>query len=199
MSRERDNVEFVRFAQKSMGIPVDGWAGRETRRAFTALVDQVRPGPSSPWPEDNEEALIEFYGQRGENLIHIPTPYEMRLAWNLDVTTNRILVNERCAESLARILRNILEFYGSPAEVAAARMDRFGGCFNNRRMRFGRKWSRHAWACAIDLNPTENRLYDPWPGTATMPVDVIKLFEAEGWKSLAREIGRDAMHFQATR
>ena len=32
----------------------------------------------------------------------------------------------------------------------------------------------------------------------TCPVEVIDIFEAEGWKSGAR-LGQDAMHFQATK
>jgi hypothetical protein len=65
-------------------------------------------------------------------------------------------------------------------------------------MRGGHAWSRHAWGIAIDLDPDRNGLHAPWPISATMPEPVIRIFEKHGWKSYARSLGRDAMHFQAT-
>lgn len=153
------------------------------------------------WPIDSTPAIEAFFGPRGDesNLTRLALPYEMRLAWDPAQRVRRVTCHKLVADSLGRVLASILEHYGSPEEVAAHRMDLFGGCYNVRRMRGGTSWSRHSWGIAIDLDPLQNGLMTPWPDKATMPLEVIKLFEAEGWKSGARAWKRDAMHFQCTR
>lgn len=199
MSKERDNETFARLVQahlKAQGhrIAVDGWAGRATRRAWDREMDT-----SNPWPADTEEALTDFYGPRGSNLVLMQLPYPMRLAWDHGTVVTRTRCNSRVSQSLGKVLQSILDHYGLD-EIQRLGLDLFGGVVRVRRMRGNsRRWSRHSWGCAIDLDPLHNRLSYPWPQRATMPEKVIELFEAEGWKSYARARGNDAMHFQATR
>ncbi|MDA1014973.1 MAG: M15 family metallopeptidase [Planctomycetota bacterium] len=150
------------------------------------------------WPADTDAAITTFFGERDSNRSYLQLPYPMRLAWDLGTTVTRIQCNTKVVDSLGRILSAILEFYGSLEGVQEARMDRFAGCFAVRKMRGGTSWSRHSWGIAIDIDSEQNGLTTAWPSKATMPEDVIKIFEAEGWKSGARAWGRDAMHFQAT-
>lgn len=204
---------------------VDGHPGRATRAAFEEAVIShgfgsalKAPGPPSPahdpgtlgvdepnatpglsnWPSANPGALHAFYGPPGTGQVTVPLPYPMRLAWDPDTQTQRITCHSKVASSLQECLAGILEHYGSLAGVRAARMDLLGGAYNLRKMRGGTNWSLHAYGAAIDLDPLHNGLKTPWPTKATMPEEVIEIFEKRGWTSLARVIGRDAMHFQAT-
>lgn len=151
------------------------------------------------WPLDDYTSLLNFYGKPGSNIIKLKSPYPLRLAWDTASITNNISCNIKVRDSLERIFLSILNHYGSANEVKAANMDLYGGCFNVRKMRGSDQWSRHSWGIAIDIDPSHNGFTTPWPGEAIMPEAVIKIFEAEGWKSGARAWGRDAMHFQATR
>jgi hypothetical protein len=66
-------------------------------------------------------------------------------------------------------------------------------------MRGGSLPSLHARGAAIDLASDTNRMSQSWPVSADMPLEVMEYFAAEGWVGLGWLIGRDAMHFQATR
>ena len=154
----------------------------------------------SDWPDDNQSDIVRRFGPPGPSrLVMLDLPYPMRIAWETTTTVNRLSCHSLVKDSLRAILEGILAHYGNIAAVRAARMDLYGGCYNYRKMRGGSSWSRHAWGIAIDIDPDRNGLRTPWPGEATMPLDVIEIFEAAGWKSGARAWSRDAMHFQATK
>lgn len=204
--KDTDNERFARLNQEWLAaeghdVDVDGWAGEITRNAWRTQTGFTEPTPdAAPWPPTDERSLIDFYGPPGESqLVMVRLPYPMRLAWDHSTTVERTQCHRKVAESLVALLEEILELYGDVGEVAEARMDLYGGCYNYRRQRGGRSWSLHAWGAAIDLDPLQNRLDWPWPDKATMPVEVIDLFESAGWTSGARAWGWDAMHFQATR
>lgn len=151
------------------------------------------------WPADNEPALKAYFGSPGESqLVSLDLPYPMRIAWSRTDIITRTRCHRKVAESLHSILTDILRHYGSLTAVQAARMDLFGGIYNFRKMRNGNSWSRHSWGIAIDLDPDQNGLNTAWPSLATMPRDVISIFDRQGWKSGGLAWGRDAMHFQAT-
>ncbi len=181
--------------------PHDGvWGGR-TQEAYDQWQEMQRGGLTNPWPQDTEEALTAFYGEAGRvPLVHCHCPYPMRLAWRLDVTLERFSCHPKVKASLQRVLDTIFDHYHrDPEEIAAVRMDRFGGCYNNRpRQGNWRRPSLHARGAAIDLDPEHNAFR--WGrDRATMPPAVIDIFEAEGWLSAGRSWGYDFMHFQATR
>lgn len=155
------------------------------------------------WPTPDEASIRAYYGPPGETQLRtVRLPYQMRLSWALTAApVDRIRCHRLVADDLCSILAEIkAEVYqGDMAALAAAGLDILGGVYNLRRMRDNPgKWSMHAWGIAIDLDPLRNDLRTPWPSRATMPVQVIEVFERHGWTSLARVIGRDAMHFQAT-
>ena len=72
-------------------------------------------------------------------------------------------------------------------------------CFNWRVVRGGTSLSRHAHAIALDIDPKDNGMsahYDKRDKT-TIPIRVIKAFEAEGWTWGGRwDAPCDAMHFE---
>lgn len=205
-ARCRDNAKFAERAQlwlRSQGQPidVDGWAGTETCAAATrVLIDRpVDRQLSNPWPAPDERSLMDFYGHPGPaGLVEIRFPYPMRLAWNHSVVIHRSRCHHKVRESLESVLESILDLYGSVAEVRKNRMDLFAGIYNLRAQRGASAWSLHAWGAAIDLDSKRNGFRTPWPSVATMPVEVVEIFERHHWKSGARAWKRDAMHFQAT-
>lgn len=196
--------------------PVDGFWGPSTEFAFDQA---MHPSESSDWrdgqveedlsienpngwPNADQTSLIEFYGQPGDssNLTQIELPFPMRIAWNPSQVVTKTTVHKKCAESLLRILNEILDHYGLD-EIQRLRIDHFGGVYNVRKKRGGSTWSSHAFAAAIDLDPANNklRMKAPEASFSQSPyIPMIKAFESEGWTSLGRAKNYDWMHFQAT-
>ncbi len=207
MSKASDNEALARDVQtwlRSRGhdVGLDGWAGKGTRAALRRAVSELGIPVDSPgrWPAPATNALKEFYGDPGTGQTTMELPWPMRLAWDLDSTVSRVTCHRLVKDSLRLILEELLSdvYNGDLMALREDRMDHYGGIFNKRRKRGGTTWSVHAFGAAIDLDTTRNGLSTAWPEKATMPLAVIELFERHGWTSLARVIGRDAMHFQAT-
>ena len=163
------------------------------------------------WPADTHADLSAFYsahqlradgrptqackrGQPGDAPALSDAPLLGSLEDGHEGTDNLV------AESSTRVLRNVLQHYGSLNGIKQARMHLYGGCYNYRRISGSGRLSTHAWGAGIDLDPDRNPLgkaYDE--GEGMMPRPVIEIFEAEGWKWGGRFISRpDCMHFQAT-
>lgn len=148
------------------------------------------------WPKQDYASMLAFYGNVGENQTQLALPYPMRLAWDTSKTVHKLTCHNKVHDSLGRVLANILAHYGSLEAIQQARMDLFGGCLNVRKVRGGTNWSIHSWGCAIDLDPDHNAL-NTHRDHATMPPEVIRIFQAEGWLSLGAAKNYDFMHFQA--
>ncbi len=200
----------VALLQRWIGVtPDDGIFGHQTlskledKLGITSYRDsqQTTKGElrtTSSWPADTTSALIRYYGKPGpSNLVKITFPYPMRLAWDLSQKATSSRCHKKVKDSLERALEMILEHYNGIDGVREARMDRFGGIYNFRKMRGGSSYSRHSWGIAIDLDPDQNGLHVRRP-RATMPEAVVRIFEAVGAKSGGRAWGRDWMHYQFT-
>ena len=133
---------------------------------------------ANTWPKQNFSAMVGYYGNVGENQARLILPYPMRLSWDTSKTVNRITCHANVRESLERVLKGILQYYGNLERVQEARMDLFGGCLNVRRVRGGNAWSIHSWGAAIDLDPLQNSL-SMHREQATMPEAVIDIFAEE--------------------
>lgn len=160
----------------------------------------------STWPK--QSAMSSFYGNpdvnndgaadaawEAANLTYIVPPYAMFYAGK---PTSRIRCHKRVADSLLRCLTRIGEEI--PAEVIErCQLDQFGGVYNFRPKRGNSKsLSTHAYAAAIDLAPVINAFkvkYGSRPNM--MPMEVVRIFEAEGWVWGGPWSNGDAMHFQA--
>lgn len=151
------------------------------------------------WPRQKDMAT--FYGEPGENHTLLTLPYPMRLAWDPGVSVKKITINAKCAESASRALAKAKDVMGYE-QIRRLRLDLFGGCFNNRKMRGGSSLSTHAFACALDIDPERNQLRWGSDRAAMAKKECapfLDAFEAEGWISLGRERNFDWMHIQAAR
>lgn len=169
--------------QKAVGTsPADGWPGRGTVAALEAKLgitvetpttkpkDVPKRGSASVatarnnWPSPDSSSMNSFYGRPAQesNLVRVPFPYKMRLYKRgaaLNVKSHR--AHKRCGDSLAAILGDLLGEYGLDG-LEEYGLDVFGGIYNDRSVRGGRSKSKHAWGCAIDLNPLENQNRQKW-------------------------------------
>ncbi|MDP3463388.1 MAG: hypothetical protein Q8S18_11405 [Bacteroidales bacterium] len=219
-SRNRQLTAFIQMLATDAGIDAgltDGFWGPQTQFAFDSLLyfeehgllppnwrDET-PMPLNPnsWPAQSESELIAFYGQPGDEskLVLVDVPYEHRLAWDLNTKVRRIRCHNKVADPLLRVLNKVKQRYGDD-QIRQLRLDRFGGCYNQRRMRGGSAWSTHAWGIALDYDPDMNRLnwgrdkasfakpeYNSW----------WQYWEEEGWVSLGKSANYDWMHVQAAK
>ena len=102
------------------------------------------------------------------------------------------------ADKFLAVFNDILAHYGL-AEIQRLGIDKYGGCFNYRKMRGGTQLSRHSWGVAIDLDPQRNLLKET-SATARFArpeyKPMIDIFYKHGFVSLGREKNYDWMHFQ---
>lgn len=208
---QRVRVAVEQWMMQGIGAytgPIDGIEGPLTQLALAKWQDHLtfnrrspNPGAGVPkatqWPRQRD--LVKFYGKPGTGHTRIKPPYP--IFYGDDELEDGYIIHEKCAESRMRIYERTLSEYG-PERIHELGIDRFGGCFNNRKMRNGRTLSTHAYACAEDWDPTRNQLRET-SRTARFArpeyAPFIDAFEAEGWISLGRARDFDWMHFQAAR
>jgi len=163
------------------------------------------------WPLQRE--CNEFYGNpdpegsgvpsqawEQENLVPIVPPYRMYLAWDTRRVVKSFRIHRKVEPTLSRVMQKIFALYGSDQAVENARMHLFGGSYNFRMMRGTAALSMHSWGCAIDLDPANNNFGRRWRGDShMMPMEVVTIFEQEGFTWGGRWRRPDPMHFQAAR
>lgn len=196
--------------------PIDGYAGNQTIGALVEwnhrqvygsdlVLDMAPTGPAVASGFPKQSGCDAYYGKPGSaverQLVMVELPFEMRLDWNLRQKATRVRLHKRCAESAASAMREILRRYGK-AELRRLGLDRHAGTYNHRRMRGGSDWSMHAYGCAWDFYAAPNGLTTRCPQALFCGREYRAFFdiwEAHGWISLGRAIGRDWMHVQAAR
>ncbi len=194
---------------------IDGYWGPQTEYAFDSLAHYLATG-SMPhpwrdetpldvnpngWPAQDQAAVKTFYGGMGANLVRLELPYPHRLAWNLRKSVNSFSCHAKVHDSAQRALQRVFEHYGME-RIKELGLDRWGGCYNKRKMRGGNRWSMHSWGIALDYDPERNQFkwgrdraafahpdYDVW----------WRCWEEEGWLSLGRTKNFDWMHLQAAK
>ena len=209
---------FIQIACLEAGFDpgeIDGRWGPNTENAYKnyryLLANGKPPAPWRPedlarinpnnWPSQYTAEFDLFYGPKGSNLVRIDLPYSMKLAWDTTVTVNSFSCHAKVHDSMLRVLTAVLNHYGI-TEIRRLKLDLFGGCYNQRQIRGGTKWSMHSWGIAVDFDPARNKLewgrdkaafagqeYDKW----------WELWETEGWVSLGRQRNFDWMHVQAAK
>ena len=141
------------------------------------------------------------YGIPSKNpnyLVTLNLPYPMRLSWDKNVKVNKIQCHKLAASKLDSIFKEILSTYGYE-KIVELGIDLYGGCFNFRAMRGGSEYSRHSWGIAIDLDPERNQLKTKWSNAQFSKPEykpMIDIFYKNGFVSLGKEKGFDAMHFE---
>lgn len=145
--------------------------------------------------------LLAEYGQPGDpdNLTTIILPYPMRIAWDKAKTVTKIQCHKKIATNLLGVFTDLLEHYGYD-KLKELGIDLFGGCLNVRLMRGSKtKWSRHAWAVAVDLDPERNKLKETKKTARFARPEyqpMIDIFYKHGFLGLGPEQDRDWMHFE---
>lgn len=207
--------QFVRHVQAQLqarGLysgKIDGDPGPVTMAALARALSND-PILSVPEPADlgvtypTQAKMVDFYGAAGGKDCTAGTvvlPFEFPLAWDDSQKIKRFSCHTRVAQPLTSIFREAVAHYGE-TQFRELRLDRFGGCYNYRKMRNGSALSMHAWGVAVDLDPENNQLkwgrdkatfakpdYDAW----------WKIVEDHGAVSLGRARNYDWMHFQFAR
>lgn len=192
---ERETLKF----QAANGLRPDGIVGEKTR-AFITSVSNNTP-LSQRWPKQNYKSMVNFYGPVGENTTSLELPYMMKLAWNKNVKVKKFTCHQKCAKGFYNVFEKVLKTYGEK-EIQRLRLDLFGGCLNVRKMRGGSSWSTHSWACAIDIDPDNNKLR--WGKNRAKMAhpdynNYWNFVEEEGGVSLGRKRNMDYMHWQFAR
>lgn len=191
---------------------IDGLAGPQTAAAVAVYHRERLPKPSpSPatvagktvWPRRRDaRAMIDMFGEPGgpqATAGRCKLPFDFIIAWDDDQRIRSFACNSRVADDLTAIFAEAARHYGE-AEFRRLRLDRWGGCFADRKMRGSRTTtSTHAWGIAVDLDPENNQLrwgrdraqlalpeYDAW----------WRIVEAHGAVSLGRMKNYDFMHWQ---
>jgi hypothetical protein len=225
-SRQRRAVAFLQLMCIDAGFDageIDGLWGPQTEFAFESFEILRKTGePPVPWrddepldvnpnnwPPENQGALEAFYGPHGmpgratppPPMLRVACPWTLRLAWDTSQIVRSISIHERVARSLERILGRVHAHYGED-RLQDLRLDLYGGSYAPRRKRHGTSWSTHAWAIAIDWDPSNNKL--EWGrdrASLARPeyADWWRFWEEEGWVSLGRARNFDWMHVQAAR
>lgn len=185
------NRDQIIELQHAVGTEPDGFWGPKSTSACKAHLARLMPHPN-PWPDPDFASMVAFYGQPGDesHLVNVPSPKWIRL-YDGDTRPTTIRCHEKVAESLLRAL-------SAAHEAAPDHVSRYFGCYNFRKMRGGRSYSKHAWGAAIDLAANTNGNHMHWPTRADMPLSVMEAFAREGWTPAGAFWSRDAMHFEAT-
>lgn len=148
-----------------------------------------------------DEQIIKAYGQPGdpENLAVISLPYPMRIAWDKSHFVSKMQCHKKLTGKFQSVFEELLKVYGLD-KLRELEIDIFGGCYNLRQMRGSKtKWSRHAWAIAIDLNPEKNGLKTAWANSQFSKPEynsIIDIFYKNGFINYGKELNRDAMHWE---
>ncbi len=146
--------------------------------------------------------LFKKYGKPSENgvpyLTRLTLPYPMILAWDTKISVKSIQCHQLVAPALKSVFESLLQHYGLQ-KIQELHINRYGGCFNYRKMRNGNDWSRHSWGVAIDLDPERNPLKASrktarFARPAYQPM--IDIFYKNGFVSLGVERNYDWMHFE---
>lgn len=148
-----------------------------------------------------DSQIIQKYGQPGDpfNFVTIQLPYPFRIAWDKDVTVQRMQCHKLAADRFKAVFSDLLISYGAD-KLKLLDIDLFGGCVNVRLQRGSKsKWSRHAWGIAIDLSPAKNGLKTKWPQSQFAKpeyAEMHRIFEKHGFVNYGKVRGNDAMHFE---
>lgn len=149
----------------------------------------------------SESQIISKYGTPGnpDNFVTIGIPYPMRIAWDIKTIIRKMQCHEEAAIPFTCVFEDLLKHYGLQ-NIQTLGIDLFGGCINVRPMRGSKKkWSRHAWGIAIDLDPTRNGLKVKAPVAQFSKLEyepMIDIFYKNGFISYGREKNFDWMHFE---
>lgn len=197
---------------------VDGYSGNNTREAYRAWVrekvtgkPEVIPRPQLDGSRDvgsvlpRQSEMNEFYGhpetEIAGRLVTRSLKSPMKLDWDLGKSVSRVTLHKKCADSFVDAMAAVVKQYGID-KMDRLGLNRYAGGYVKRKMRGGRKWSTHAYGCAVDIYAAPNGLRTRCPealfcGEEYRPF--LDIMESHNWLPAIRLWGADAMHFQQAR
>lgn len=150
------------------------------------------------WPKDTQAARNAFYGDPGRGdiasqMVPVVPPFAMYYEGR---RVKAIQFHRKAAPALQAALQEIWDYcQHDQAKVDATGVSKYAGAYNPRMVRGSKtKWSNHAYAAAIDLNPDKNAL---GVKKGTMPQFVVDAFCRQGamWGGWYKDRA-DWMHFE---
>jgi hypothetical protein len=166
----------------------------ETDLGQSAIVIPAR------WPLQKD--VRRFFGEPGQNLVTLQSPYPLRIAWDTKTSVSHFAIHEKCHDPALRVMQRVLNAYQGVENLQRLGLDLFGGCYMNRMKKGGNTLSMHAWGIAIDWDPEHNQFR--WGANKARMDDpeydkFLDLWAEEGFLSLGRAANYDWMHVQAAR
>jgi hypothetical protein len=191
-------VSEIKETQTRIGTEPDGFWGP---KSIAACKEHLRDLMPDPHPFPPQGGVTTFYGPHGVPGGYTPPVKKIKLPFPIfyeDKPVHSLAPHEKCADALLRVFERLAVVYPTTVARRESGILVYDGLYNPRRMRGGSAWSMHSWAIAVDFNAGENGNSVHWPVRATMPIEVMECFAAEGWMAAGAFWSRDAMHFQAT-
>lgn len=143
--------------------------------------------------------LTKKYGTPNETgkgyLVTIELPYDFYYGGK---AVKKMSCHKLVADKFKAVFEEILTVYGLE-KIQALGINKYGGCFNYRKMRGGTELSKHSWGVAIDLDPERNLLKENHRTARFARPEykpMIDIFYKHGFLSLGREKDYDWMHFE---
>lgn len=168
-----------------------------TKPAEPAVPPKLQP---TVWPRQKD--VETFYGPHGNvPLVKVKCPWQLELSWEPQTKVSSIAIHAKLAKSLESVLSAQLAHYGEDG-LRKLGVHKYGGSFNDRKMRGNNAWSMHSYGCAIDFDPDNNQLKWSHERARLAQPDAEawwSIWESAGWVSLGRERDFDWMHCQAAR
>ncbi len=98
--------------------------------------------------------LFKKYGKPSENgvpyLTRLTLPYPMILAWDTKISVKSIQCHQLVAPALKSVFESLLQHYGLQ-KIQELHINRYGGCFNYRKMRNGNVSRRNRKICSSSI------------------------------------------------
>lgn len=147
------------------------------------------------WPQDNQGALIAFYGTPGPEveaqLVHVIPPFRMTYE---GAPVPYLMFHRKAADALLAALTTVWNYYGhDQAKIDALGISKTAGTYNKRFIAGTTRWSNHAFGAAIDINAEENG----FNVAGNIPRVMVAAFKAQGARWGGDYKGRtDPMHLE---
>ena len=175
-------------------------AATETTHKISDVI-RSKAGPGVKRRIMTDAEVYGLYGSPGntDNFTTIVSPFPFIVSWDPKVKVNKLTCHKKIAQPLANVLRDLLAHYGA-SQIHSLGIDQYGGLYNKRLMRGSTKrWSRHSWAIAIDLDPVRNQLREDHTTARFARADykpMIDIFYKYGFVGYGPEKDYDWMHFE---
>lgn len=150
----------------------------------------------------SDQQILAAYGKPGDEsnftLINLPYPLRYVVAPRKFTVVTKMRCHKKLAAKFTAVFKDILAHYGL-SEIQRLGIDFFAGCVAVRQQRGGKKWSRHSWGIAIDLDPLRNTLKETSKTARFARPEykpMIDIFYKHGFVGLGPEKNYDWMHFE---